>query len=326
MNEVEAIRQIYLGVLELDKENLIGVQSAWKGIALVSFRVSEPVNIDKFDPYFTYKKHITLNTGEKIVQEVSGAIRGVGAHLRGRAPPREVDDNTRMVYFDKVGWRLDHEKIRLWMAHFGEVIGDVIEQPFEDLPEDCKPKDKKVGSGNFKVLVKLERPIPQYLPMYGYKIKVYYRDVEKVCNKCFKPDHISKDCKNPPKDWLHVVVDFIQNNDKIDDALFRRWLSLAREYIEKNEAKFADPDDIAVIDDVDLSDNDDKDSNSDATTSEADSEDFGDAIQSPESPKTVSKTVQTFEKKSKNIKENQAKKTQPTGDKPRGRGRPPKNQ
>jgi len=325
MNEVEAIRKIYIGALGLDKEELIGVQSTWKGVSLVSFRVSNPIDIDSLLSTFCIERKIELDTGEEINQSIRCNVRGVNAHLRNKQndpKPRQVDDNVRMVYFDKVGWKLDHEKIKKWMLHFGDIIGEVTEQPMDGLPEDCKPKDKKVGSGNFRVLIKLKRPIPQFLPMYGYKIKVYYRDIEKVCTKCFRPGHLQNDCQNQQKEWLHEVVDFIQNNEQIDDELFGRWLSLAREYIEKNEAKFADNNDVALVDEVDDID--------EPSSDESNSNDFSDAIQSPTSPKTVKNKVEKFEKKDKssNKKSNNKKETnsksQPTGDKSRGRGRPPK--
>jgi len=91
-----------------------------------------------------------------------------------------------------------------------------------------------LGCGTLSVKVKLSKPIPQYLPMYGRKIKIYYRGIDKQCTNCYNFGHIKKICVNQKVDWIEYVARFMASNDHIPDALFGKWFDKASEWFESN--------------------------------------------------------------------------------------------
>jgi len=99
MRSSDAIRNIYIGALKLDKNLIIGVQVAWKGgLPVISFRLKICINIDKLPAKFTYEKLTTLDDGSITKQTIFCITKGV------RSKPE--DDGTRIVTFEKCGWKL----------------------------------------------------------------------------------------------------------------------------------------------------------------------------------------------------------------------------
>jgi hypothetical protein len=69
---------------------------------------------------------------------------------------------------------------------------------------------------------------PQFLPISGKKIKIYYKGIEKRCVKCLKTGHLKKDCASPRKDWMEYVSDLMFETDF--DLIM---LGDAKKYLEK---------------------------------------------------------------------------------------------
>jgi len=78
--------------------------------------------------------------------------------------------------------------------------------------------------------------------MYGYKVRVYYRDIPRVCTNCYEAGHLRKAYKNVNKPWLHHVVDFITDNENICEEDFGNWMRKSREYVRDNPEIFNCPD------------------------------------------------------------------------------------
>lgn len=124
--------------------------------------------------------------------------------------------------------------------------------------------------------------------MFGYKIRVYHRDIKKICTNCYDDGHTRQDCSNEKKEWMHAVVDFITKNDDIPDELFGRWLSLARDFVEKNEHIFEHPETTETIND--------RQSTTEINSEHEYDDHFYDAIQSPdEMMPGVNEIVQNIE-------------------------------
>jgi len=316
----DAIRDIFIGALKMDKNEIIGIQVSWKGKPMISFRLKSKINSDKLPRKFSYEKKTKLDDGTEISSEYCCQIKGV-------RPPRQVDDGIRTVTFEKCGWKLTHQQIIKWASYYGKVLSPVTESKDTDLDPDVRPDDNTVGCGDLKVLVKIRRPIPQFLPMYGYKIRLYYKDIPRMCSNCFQTGHVKKDCENATKTWLHHVVDFISENDQIDEEDFGYWMKKSREYIRDNPECFECPDDLG-LDEMNLDSNsntdsqepsDDSDSN-DVTVTQPKNLTSSPKVNSPSIVVTnpissVSSVVDSIETKNK-----QKTKPPPTGEKkPRGR-------
>ncbi len=78
-----------------------------------------------------------------------------------------------------------------WIEVFGEVIGDPITKKDEDTIE--------TGTIQFKLL--LEHHIPEFLPIYGTKSRIFYAGMPKQCGRCYKQGHFKADCPNDKVNW-----------------------------------------------------------------------------------------------------------------------------
>ena len=103
--------------------------------------------------------------------------------------------------------------------------------PDSDPDEDEDP----LGTGNYWVTVRLEKPIPQFLPMQGRKIEIYYRAMEQMCVNCYGSGHKKKDCTNPKKEWMDYVIDFIEGNS-FKPEMYGKWHDIAMRQYKRKQA------------------------------------------------------------------------------------------
>jgi len=111
MRSSDAIRNIFMGYLDLDKNSLIGVQISWRGRPHIAFRVKEKIPIDSLPHLFTYEKEKTLEDGTTHISTIKCVVKGV-------RPDRSFyDDGTRTVTFEKCGWKITHPQIEKWATY-----------------------------------------------------------------------------------------------------------------------------------------------------------------------------------------------------------------
>ena len=89
--------------------------------------------------------------------------------------------------------------------------------------------------------MKISSEIPQYLPMFGHKAKIYYRGIKKMCTNCYQGGHYRKECQEKKVEWIDHVSTFINCNDHIPEEMFGRWFQLclkrAQESSKPSEAR-----------------------------------------------------------------------------------------
>ena len=112
------------------------------------------------------------------------------------------DDGTRIVRIIGCDYKLSESEITDWLTQFGEVISEITEEQFnngEALDEDVE-KMPPVGNGTYIVTMKLRKDLPNWVPMYGRRVRFEYRGIKKQCSGCYGP-HIKKFCKY---DWMSM--------------------------------------------------------------------------------------------------------------------------
>jgi hypothetical protein len=77
----------------------------------------------------------------------------------------------------------------------------------------------QVGTGNLSAKMTIKQEIPQFLPMMGRKVRVYYRGITKLCINCYQPGHIKKNCKNSTVGWIDYVQKFKEEHDFSDELI-----------------------------------------------------------------------------------------------------------
>jgi hypothetical protein len=72
----------------------------------------------------------------------------------------------------------------------------------------------------------LQQKPPQFLPISGKKIRIYYKG--KRCVKCFGTGHLKNDCTSAWKDLMEYISDLM-----FDTGFDLIMLGDARKYLEK---------------------------------------------------------------------------------------------
>ena len=70
--------------------------------------------------------------------------------------------------------------------------------------------------------MKIKKPIPNFLPALGLKIRICYKGCILLCPQCYRV-HPRNRCMNAKLTWIGYVERFIQNNPKLDPKAYGRW-------------------------------------------------------------------------------------------------------
>ena len=70
---------------------------------------------------------------------------------------------------------------------------------------------KNVFNGTYTVKMKLNEQIPQFLPVFGRKLRVQYPGINKSCFNCYG-NHNRQKCRNTKVSWIEYVKYFEQSN------------------------------------------------------------------------------------------------------------------
>ena len=122
--------------------------------------------------FFNFTRSYTRQ-GKKCEDTVSCKIRGLRSRLVNSESLVDTnrDDGTRIINIEGCEYRVPKEEILAWLRLYGSIESELVEDCFRD-EEDTEGTNR---TGAYSVKVKLNKKIPQMLPMSGRKIKIYYR-------------------------------------------------------------------------------------------------------------------------------------------------------
>ena len=223
MTEKEAYDQIYKKSLKLPKSNLAAIQRSWRGHPYFCFRTKEAVDIDELPATFSYTILEINGEGDEEEVKIQCSVRGAGA-AQGIGKDASL---VRWVKIEGTSLNIKADQIKRWLATYGDLLSEIEEEEicFSD-DDDTDGSDLQLGTGKFSVKMKITSEIPQYLPMFGHKAKIYYRGIKKVCTNCYHEGHYRKDCQRNKLDWINYVSRFINRNEHIPEEMFGRWYQL----------------------------------------------------------------------------------------------------
>ena len=163
---------------------------------------------------------------------LSCKIKGIRSDYSNDETTNDADPDVRWVKIEWCDYAFEEHEILAWLEQFGQPIGHVTEEIYPDSDSDGDP----TGNGTFTVKMKLHTPIPQLLPMWGKRIRIYYRGIQKLCSRCFG-NHPRKNCRSAKRRWVDYVLDFMGYHTEIPGELYGRWLGVVNnefgEIIEK---------------------------------------------------------------------------------------------
>jgi hypothetical protein len=219
----EAKHQIYKEALGCPFSNFRGVRTGFKSCPTATFVLKKAFNIDDLASFqdFSFQRKYKKADGTEVIDILRGKLRGVRTVYGGEASASFSDEWTRIVKIEGCDYRVSGEMILEWLGMYGEVLSELVEDVFED-DEDSEGDNT---TGIYSVKMGLNCNIPQLLPMDGRRIKIYYRNIIKLCTSCFG-QHGRRDCKEKKAKWIEYVADFIKSNPQIDPALYGRWMMI----------------------------------------------------------------------------------------------------
>jgi hypothetical protein len=156
-----------------------------------------------------------------VVDVFRGKLKGVRTVHGGETTSSFTDEWTRIVKVEGCDYRVSAEVILEWLGLYGEVLSDLVEDVFED-SEDSEGDNT---TGIYSVKMRLNQNIPQLLPMDGRRIKIYYRNINKLCTSCFG-HHNRRDCKEKKVRWIDYVSEFVESNPQINHELYGKWMMI----------------------------------------------------------------------------------------------------
>jgi hypothetical protein len=116
------------------------------------------------------------------------------------------------VCVNRTALEFTDEQIKKWLVNFGKIEGTFVYNL------------DKLGfkTDEIEVELKLKKHIPEFLPMYGRKIRIFYVGMKRQCNNCFGIGHLRADCQENKKDWFTFIDDLVKS-EEYDLELFGEW-------------------------------------------------------------------------------------------------------
>ena len=225
----EAKHLIYIKALGFENHNNFdGVRINFKGKLIVTFKLIEPINIDELDAieHFDFVRTKSVN-GKRFDDVIGCRIRGVRYRpmMVSSLDSAPKDEGKKIVKIEGCEYRVTEDEILQWLSNYGEVTSKLEEDVFRDEEANDGVGEGTNRTGNYSVMMKLERPIPQLLPMCGRRVKIYHAGIQKLCTNCFGP-HKKSQCTNEKVAWTTYVKNFIEENNEFAPEMYGKWIDI----------------------------------------------------------------------------------------------------
>ncbi len=234
IKHLDAIKLIFVAALGFKPQEFAGAVPGYRGNPTVLFKTKEAFDIDvRFADLvnFSYVKRIPTEEGFE-THTYDCSIRGV----RGNEVSRSSTPYT-WVKIEGADYQVDAPTIKKWLMLHGTLMTDLTEDKL-DLELDSGEEEFYQGvdltTGTYSVKMSINKPIAQFLPMAGKKIRIYHKGIAKLCSKCYGGGHLRQDCQNEQDNWLSYVDNHMIRWD-LDESYYGRWCSRIADWRLANE-------------------------------------------------------------------------------------------
>jgi hypothetical protein len=217
----DAVKLIFVCALGFKPQDLAGVVPGYRGNPTVLFKTKEVFNIDeKFANLvrFSFLKRLKTSEGE-ITDTYDCAIRGV----RGKEGQR--NDPYTWIKVEGSDYQVEPTVIRMWLSQYGTLMTELMEDKVElelSSEEEELYQGAEITTGTYSTKMLLHKPIPQFLPIAGKKVRIYYRGIAKLCTKCYRQGHLRQACRSEQDNWLSYVDRFMLGS-LLAETFFGKW-------------------------------------------------------------------------------------------------------
>ena len=222
----EARQKIFQEILGFKREDLSGLIMNYSGGQIVTYKLHSQFNIDQLASvqFFNLERKMTVG-GEEKISILKCKIRGIRTEQRMHGEAYE-DTGLRYVKVEGCEYRVEKEQIIAWLSNFGEIKSELTEDVYEE--SDDSDNDMPLGNGIYSVRMKIEKDMPQFLPMQGKRVRLYYRGIVKRCTNCFQ-QHQRKHCKNEKVPWSDYVARFAEMFPEIPHDMYGKWKTMIKD-------------------------------------------------------------------------------------------------
>ena len=211
----EARNTVFKEILGFNPKLLHSIRPVFGGTPTIRFKLKEQINLDDLTrvEYFDLERKINQSKTDIISCRIMG-IRGMQS-----APNYDGTSNdVRWIKIENCQYELEEEQILEWLRLYGQPLSLLG----EDVMPDSDSEDGLLGNGTYSLKMKLVKDVPQFLPMHGRKIRVYFKNMTKLCTNCYGC-HTRRQCTNERVPWINYVRDFMQANPDIDESFYGKW-------------------------------------------------------------------------------------------------------
>ena len=221
----EAREKIFIQSLGLPATLLHSYKMSFNKCRSISFKLTEQIDVETLADKVNFSIERRYQSRE---QEVTDVIkcRILGIRQRTWSPDHPVhtfegsENDIQWVEITGSEYSVEELDLVRWLQKYGEIMSAVSEKAHTD-----SDKSNLVGTGTYVVKMKLKKQIPQYLPIYGRKLRIYYPGIDRACSNCYGM-HSRQKCRNDKVQWISYVRDFMSRNRSIDPAWYGKWWSI----------------------------------------------------------------------------------------------------
>ena len=167
----EAKILIYKNALDLEVDNLHGVEIEWRGHPVITFRLKTPIDVDQHFRSDIFRYDRKTRDGE--VLAIKGKVRGLRL-----GQETFVRGDEKRIKIKNCKWSMKESELLEWLNYYGTVVSPITEEVHdesdreevvfdEEEDEDEDEGIEPIGTGNLWVTMRMTQVIPQFLPMHG---------------------------------------------------------------------------------------------------------------------------------------------------------------
>jgi len=149
-------------------------------------------------------------TVDRSGQKLNYEARFLSFGKEEQAEPGDVVRLTILSAYPEVSFG----KIESWLALFG-----TIREPLSVAID----KDG-IEVGNVTCKFQIKHHLPEHLPIYGVKARLYYVGQPKQCSFCYKLGHVKKDCNYEKTSWTQYIIR-LRKTGHYTDSMFGNWVN-----------------------------------------------------------------------------------------------------
>ena len=211
----EARDVVFKEILGFGPALLHSIRPVFGGTVTIRFKLKEQINLDSLTAveFFELERKVTPTRTDVISCRIMG-IRGMQAAPNFDGTANDV----RWVKIENCEYAFEEEEILEWLRLYGQPLSLLGEDMLPDSDSDADP----LGNGTYSLKMKLAKDIPQFLPMHGRKIRIYFKNMTKLCTNCYRC-HTRRQCTNERVTWVVYVRDFMKANPDIAASYYGKW-------------------------------------------------------------------------------------------------------